>query len=175
MDRRVLPKECLASCTSIWYIWGTPGSKSVVGAVHARRDPAVRAHGMPSHGTSAGRTQGVCESAPGRFAPSEAAVTGRGRVVLALTSHRDERSTTAQHQTASSSDLQGRSRWPDGIVMSLLMTTAAHAGSGTPGSRGLGPVHSAPRGWVLNARAPLSHLDRVDCPAIPSLLAHADH
>ena len=95
---------------------------------------------------------GVCESAPGRFAPSEAAVTGRGRVVLALTSHRDERSTTAQHQTASSSDLQGRSRWPDGIVMSLLMTTAAHAGSGTPGSRGLGPVGGQSPSRVTSSR-----------------------
>ena len=81
----------------------------------------------------------------------------------------------AQHQRASSYDLPGRSRWPDGIGLSLLMTTAAHAGSSTPGSCGMGPVHSAPRGRVLNARAPLSHLDRVDCPAIPSLLAHADH
>ena len=78
----MLPKECLASCTSIWYIWGTPGSKSVVGAVHARRDPAVRAHSMPSHGTSAGRTQGTCVSAPSHLSPSQTSVTGRDRVVL---------------------------------------------------------------------------------------------
>ena len=89
--------------------------------------------------------------------------------------HPDDRLETVHHESAIESDLPGRSRWPYGIELSLLMTTAAHAGSGTPGSRGLGPVHSAPRGRVLNARAPLSHLDRVDCPAIPSLLAHADH
>ena len=66
---------------SSWYIWWTPGSKSVVGAVHGRSDPTVRAQGMPCHGASAGRTHGTCASAPSRLAPSEAAVDGRGRVV----------------------------------------------------------------------------------------------
>ena len=60
----------------------TPGSKSAVGAVRGPIAPAVPAHGMPSHGTSAGRTQGTCVSAPSHLSPSQTSVTGRDRVVL---------------------------------------------------------------------------------------------
>ena len=89
--------------------------------------------------------------------------------------HPDDRLETVHHESAIKSDLHGGSRWTCGLGLSVTMTPVTQTGSGMPRSRSLGPVHSAPRGRVLNARAPLSHLDRVDCPAIPSLLAHADH